>query len=324
MTEILQYLKKNIDENAEIKSWNAKRYLNLQLAGSYEYYQVTILMETFLLIKPLDNFTILKTKLHIDKIYEKTGYEVAVLLNEPTAYKIKKMLKERIAFLTMDKQMFLPFLALHIRQQRFNDMEVQKRDKFTPATQMVFLAILYSEKNEFDVEELTDSLNVSAMTILRAMEELKRIGVVKQEISGLTRRKKIYTPISRKEYYHIGKEYLINPVRKSCYVSYIPNSIKKYRAGLTALSEQTMLGEPEHEVYAVCVKQSVLSEYQVAKEQAIEEGMCEIQFMQYDVGSLTNNQYVDFVSLIMSLDKKDDRIEIAIDELMEEIEWYEE
>jgi hypothetical protein len=46
--------------------------------------------------------------------------------------------------------------------------------------------------------------------------------------------------------------------------------------------------------------------------------------MKYDIGALTKNEYIDPISLIMSLPKKDDRTEIAIDELMEGIVWYEE
>ena len=71
MNEIIKYLQSSIDEKAEVKKWNAKEHLNLQLAGSYEYYIVSVLMETFLLIKPLEEFTISKTKIHINRITEK-------------------------------------------------------------------------------------------------------------------------------------------------------------------------------------------------------------------------------------------------------------
>ena len=115
------------------------------------------------------------------------------------------------------------------------------------------------------------------MTILRAMEELKHLNIIKQGIAGKTGRKKLYAPIEKKNYYRIGKEYLVNPV----------NHI-------------------------------------VTKAQALAEGLPEIQIMQYDIGRLTKNQYVDPVSLLMSITRIDDRTEIAIDELMEGAEWYEE
>ena len=48
-----------------------------------------------------------------------------------------------------------------------------------------------------------------------------------------------------------------------------------------------------------------------------------IQIMKYDIGLITKNEYVDPVTLLLSLDTVDDRIEIAIDELMEGFDWYE-
>ena len=62
MEEILRYLKTNIDENCSIAKWKAKEYLNIQLAGSYDYYLVNAFSEDFLLIKPVDEMTIQKTK----------------------------------------------------------------------------------------------------------------------------------------------------------------------------------------------------------------------------------------------------------------------
>ncbi|MBS6194040.1 MAG: hypothetical protein KH828_00485 [Clostridiales bacterium] len=322
MTGVLDYLKQMIDDEATLEEWDAKQYLNLHLAGSYMYYRVTVLAETFLLIKPVEEQTIQKMKTHIFRIKEKTGYEAAVLVEQGTPYRVKKMLEERIAFLTEDRQMYLPFLALHIRKTQEKRAEAENKEQFTAATQMVFLALLYARQTEFCTEELVNDLKLSTMTILRAADELKKIGIVKCDIGGKTGRKKVFRPIEKKEYYRIGKEYLINPVKKSFYVSHIPNEVNAYKGGLTALAEQTLLGEPGNETYAVYGKISELEKYQVTKIQALTEGMPEIQLMQYDIGRLTENQYIDPITLNLSLKEKDDRTEIAIDELMRGIEWY--
>lgn len=323
MEAILDYLKQSIDEEATMEPWNAKQYLNLQLAGNYDYYLVTVLSEAFLLIKPVEEQTIQKTKTHMIRIQDKTKYEVAVLLEHATPYRIKKMLEERIAFLAVDKQMYLPFLALHIKKQTKQKMEAEKREKFTAATQMIFLSILYSDEKVFGAGELAKDLNISAMTVLRAIDELEKIGIVTCGIGGQTSRKKVFRPIEKKEYYRIGREYLMNPVKKRIFVRCIPDEVIAYKSGLTALGEQTMLGEPKGEIFAVYGNKEALAKNQVTKLQALEEGMPEIQIMQYDIGKLTLNQYVDPITLILSLEEMDDRIEIAIDELMEETEWYE-
>ncbi len=323
MKDILNYLKQCIDKDAVVERWNAKQCLSIQLAGKYDYYIVTVLTESFLLIKPMEEQTISKIKTHIMKIRENAKYEVAVLLEDATSYRIKKMLEERIAFLAVDKQMFLPFLALHIKKKQERKIEAEKREKFAASTQMVFLALLYSDEKKYGAEELARELNVSAMTVLRAMDELKKIGIVNCEIGGQTGRKKIFKPIDKNEYYRIGKEYLFNPVKRSVDVRFIPDDMKIYKSGLTALGEQTMLGEPNREIFAVYGNLKTLEKYQISRFQALEEGLPEIQIMQYDIGKLTGNQYVDPITLILSLGEKDERIEMAIDELMREAEWYE-
>jgi len=65
-----------------------------------------------------------------------------------------------------------------------------------------------------------------------------------------------------------------------------------------------------------------LIEYQVSKEKAMEENLPMIQIMKYDIGALTASEYIDPITLIYGLDQKDERIEIAIDELMEDTEWF--
>lgn len=322
MKEILNYLKQSIDEKATIEKWNAKQYLNLQLAGNYDYYLVTALAEEFLLIKQIEPQTIQKTKTHILRIQEKVEYEVAVLIEGATPYLIKKMLEERIAFVIADKQMYLPFLALHIKKQK-RKIETERKEKFTAATQMVFLALLYSNEKEFGAEELAKYLDVSTMTVLRAFEELRKIGIVNCEIGGQTGRKKVFTPIEKKAYFHTGKDYLINPVKKKINVSSMPELIEVYKSGLTALGEQTMLAEPHCKVYAAYGNMLQLEKNQVTKMEALEKGLPVIQVMQYDIGKLTSNGYVDPITMILSIGEKDDRTEIAIEELMEGIEWYE-
>ena len=324
MEEVLKYLKTNIDENCSIVKWKAKEYLNIQLAGSYDYYLANVFTEDFLIISPVDEMTIQKTSIHTRRIKDKTGYEVAILLENPSSYIIKKMIEERNAFITVDKQMYLPFLAIHLKQSKLKETETEDREKFTAATQMIFLYMLYSAQESFEAEELTEKLKVSSMTVNRTMTMLKQIGIVSQQIGGKTGRKKIYTPIERKRYFQVGKEFLINPVQKSLYVKAVPIGVEMYKAGMTALGEQTMLGEPDNLIYGVCDKKEISADELITKSQAVMEGLPEIQLMKYDIKELTKNEYIDPISLIMSLPKKDDRIEIAIDELMKGIVWYEE
>ena len=84
-----------------------------------------------------------------------------------------------------------------------------------------------------------------------------------------------------------------------------------------------MLGEPTHDIYAISGKQEKkIRDFQVDKEQAIEEHLPEIQIMKYNIGLLGKEGYVDPITLIKSLNESDERIELAIEEMMEGEEWF--
>ena len=323
MDIVLDYLKCNIDAEASIYEWNAKEILRLQIAGNYDFYFVSVLDSNFLLIKPKENMTIRIIKIQIEYIKEKTGYDLALLLENSTPYRTKKILEERIPFISVNRQMYLPFMALQIRSRQEKKQETEVHDKFTAATQLMYLYMLYQDTCIFGAEELAKDLKVSVMTILRGMNELEQIGLVYHDIAGQTKRKKIFKCIYKKDYYRLGKLYLQNPVRNSIYVKYIPQSIEVYKGGLFALSEQTMLGEPEHEIYAVDGKQGLrFQDLIVTKEQALEEGLPEVQLMKYNIGLLAKQGCVDPITLIKSLNKKDERREIAIVEMVGDREWF--
>ncbi len=323
MQTVLDYLKTNIDKNASMKKWNASTTLSIQLANSYQYYRVDALGEQFLLVEPLETQTVQKTKIQLDLIANKTDMQVAVFLKYATMYRTMKMLEERIPFIAADKQMYLPFMALHIRKQAEKEKKTMCIDKFTPATQLIYLAMLYMNLEAYGTDELAKKLNVSAMTVLRAIDELEQIGLGHYEIGGQTGRKKLFKTIEKTEYYRIGKKYLINPVKKTIFIKELPTMCTLYKSGFTALGEQTMLGEPTQETYAMCAKtEKMLLDLQVSYEQAMEEALPRVQLMKYDVSLLTENQYVDPITMILCLGEMDERVEMAIEELMEENEWY--
>ena len=322
MFNVLEYLRENVDDEVRIVKWNAKEHLSLHLASIYEYYHVSPLGIHFLMMRPKETVILSKIQIHMNQISETTKLETVLLLKDASPYLTKEMLKKRISFISEDKQMYLSFIALHLKKYRGTKMILEERSKFTAATQMVYLKILYSQSKKFEVNQLADELELSKMTVLRAVEELQNKNLVTMEIGGQTGRKKLIYPIGKEEYYRIGKQHLIDPVKKTIYVRELPEGTNRFRSGLTALAEKTMLAEPKREVLAVYENIGRLKNYQVTKMEALEEDLPDIQIMCYDIGKLTKDLSVDPITLIMSLDEQDERVEMAIEELMEEYEWF--
>lgn len=322
MNKIQNYLRESVDDHAVLHIWNPKEKLNLYLSGSFRFYLTELLEVQFLLIQPYEQGTVQKLKKQMDVISEKTDLPVAVLLEESTGYRVKKMIQERVPFICAEHQLYLPFLALQIRRQR-RPAEIDLSSRFTPSTQLIYLKLLYSDQKEFGLEELTEQLGLSSMTVVRGMNELAGRGLLGCQIAGQTGRKKIFIMNDKKEYWNRGRNLLINPVQKTIYVKTIPDNMVFYKSGLTALGEQTMLAEPDQPVFAAEYRmEEQLRPLQIPKDIAMEEALPAVQLMRYRIDLLTDTEYIDPVTLMLCLNDRDDRIEIALHELLEGKEWF--
>ena len=323
MEKLIKYLRETLDANATCKDWSdeAERTLSLQLFGAFKYTLATVLNEQILFLSPQGKYTPAQLKAWSKLIEEKTGIPAALALEEISPYASHRFIMDRVGFVVPGKQLSLPFLVLRIKTEKLRKTKEIK--KFAPAAQLVFLYILYSDQDKFCLETLSEELSISPMTATRAARDLADAGLLDVDVAGKTGRKKTLKRIPLKSYYSEGLQYLDDPVREVIYVSQIPHEMDLLKADLTALSEQTMLGEPEQKCYCAPSKmRKNFEEYEVTKEQALTEGLPKIQLMKYDTRLLSENGYEDPVSLILGLSEKDERIDMAIDELMRGKEWY--
>lgn len=324
MNNLEIYLKQNIDEHILIKKYNAKEVLSPYLAGGYTFYKVHLLNTDFYLVRPLEERTTIQLQKQIQNMEFKLGEPVAVWIDQLTPYKKKKYLSEKIAFICADDQMFLPFLGLQLQIRTKEQREENGLEHFTPMMQLIYLRILYSDKEEWTQQEVSDQLKVTTMSASRTLEKFVKIGLLDYTISGRTGRKKIYQCKNKKKYYMNGKKYLVNPIKQIFYASSIPIGVHTYVSGLSALGKLTMLEEPNYSIVATNPNEiGKLKKVRISREEAIEESLCEVQVMKYDIALLTSLEWIDPLSLVYSLNEKDERIEIAINEMLEEYEWYE-
>lgn len=323
MEQLIQYLKQTVDDQVTIEKYNAKEKLSPYLAGGYVFYIMQLLDCRFFLVKPLEEKTIAQLKKQLCNIQAKLGSQVVILTEKMTPYKRKKYLAERIPFICEDNQMFLPFLGLHMQMKTQLIKEEANVEYFTPAMQLIYLWILYSDEVEWTQQNISIQLKVTTMTASRALDSFVKLGLLEYSIAGQTGRKKVYQCKDKKDYFVKGKEYLMNPVKKTFYVDTIPQSVSTYDSGLSALGQKTMLGDADHSIIAVYGDAvDKLMQNQTTKDKALEEHLYEVQEMKYDFTLLTRDQCSDPISIIYSLKEKDERIELAIDEMMEEFIWY--
>lgn len=255
---------------------------------------------------------------------QKTKYEEA--LQCPVAYEVmlnsvsmrNALVKNGVPFVDLPGNVFLPFLGIVL--QDVYHKKLIKSDKMMPATQMVFLALLYMEDGESMLKsEVAYKLNLTKTSITRATAQLEEMGLIQQSKSGTEIA--IMRNHSRKEYYENAKEYLINPVQKEITIMRDEATFESFSAGETALSQVTELNPPRIEERALYKGLEVIDQLEFVDARYEDYGDClNIQLWKYNPSYFVREGRVDPVSLACTFKgNEDERIEMSIEELLEEL-----
>lgn len=248
------------------------------------------------------------------------------VLKMPVAYIVEitsdgmrnALINKSIAFVDLPGNIFLPFLGV-LLQDVYRKQSI-KTDKMMPATQMVFLELLYQNNEDgFLKSEVATRLNLTKTSITRATAQLESMGLIQQKKSG--KEISIVRNYSKKEYYKKAREYLINPVQKVMEVEWEDGISEAYKAGESALSLNTSLNPPRIKEYAIYKGAELVDQLiELDIRFADKEKCAKLQLWKYDPTYFARDGKVDPVSLACSLkDVKDERIEMCIDELMEDL-----
>lgn len=294
------------------------------LKQRYTLYAIDVGGQNFLgiLLKEKEDFkpaTFEKHLRQIDQILaDYDGY--CVITDGLPGYVRQRMVERRIPFVDIGRQLFWPELgaAYQKKKQKSSPPAVKK---ISPATQVVLIdALVEGLRQPVTPKMLSKKLGYTPMTMTRAFDEIEalKLGTIKRE----GRERQLLTEI-REVYWEHVKPFLKSPVRDTIRIinEQLPLDMR-LAAGETALAQQSMLVPPKEPVYALWSKRwKKLSE--TTKTIPIEDdGTCQIQLWRYDPNLFAREGCVDPFSLYLSLqDEGDERVELALEEMMENIQW---
>ena len=145
--------------------------------------------------------------------------------------------------------------------------------------------------------------------------------LVEQEKVG--KEVRMFQKSSPKELLEKAKSYLISPVQRKMVVRASNVSIQGLKAGETALSEYSMLNVPKLRTVAVykgAIECDVLEEVDARWEE--EQELVLLELWKYNPLLFEKEGKVDQISLACSMaDCKDERVEMAVEEMLEELVW---
>lgn len=317
------YLKEVLDVAVTAQEWDAGSRLPFYLRESYAFHEIRLLDTPCLLVvsREDEERTPATVRKHVEQVRAKWEGEVVFVVPAVSSYNRKRLIEQKVAFVVPGNQMYLPPLGIDLREH-FRKIRTGTQT-FSPSTQTVVLNVLLCpEEQEYTPSGLADELDYTAMTMTRAFDELESAGLGEVATEGRERRLRFGE--SKKEIWRKAQEYLRDPVKKRLWAEPLRSSWQAPAAGLTALAHYSLLAAPPNPVVAMSTEgwkiarqRKELRELPHASSESVE-----VELWYYDPQLFATDGVVDRLSLYLSLrEMQDERVEAALDEMMEAFPW---
>lgn len=294
------------------------------LARQYAFYHLTVGRTRFTaaFLRQENEFKPAQFIKHMRQVGSTDENEVCVVAQALPTYVRKRLIERGISFVIPRVQMYLPSLGMELRPQPRKKKPVTI-ERFSPATQVVLIHWLLGRiENLITPLELSKQLGYSAMSMSRALDELEPTQFSMVTRSG--RKRLIAFPENRKATWMQALPLLRNPISKTVrIIAHDLHGQDALPAGITALATQSMLSDTAYPEYAISRDAwKVMADLGTEQIPVEEPGTCLLQIWRYDPKTLEVDGLVDPFSLFLSLqNESDERIQIALEEMMERYQW---
>lgn len=315
-----RYLKETLDISVQLKKWKEAKKLPFFLRNLYAFFEVPILETSCLAMFAKDETaqTPATIRKHILQVQKKWNHEVIYVRQTMTAYNRKRLIEHKLPFVIPGNQMYLPLLGIDLREHFKNIRNMEPR--WSPSTQAVVLhVLLHDGVARFTPKKLANRLGYTAMTMTRALDELKGAGLGQIAMEG--RERVLRFDWNKKELWQKALERLRSPVRNRLWVTHSLNKPLGVKAGLSALSYYSALAEPANPVFALDGKRwkGIKTNRNLRVLEIAEPSACELEIWRYSPELFAKDGVVDRFSLYLSIEANDDeRVESTLEEMMEQ------
>jgi DNA-binding MarR family transcriptional regulator len=244
-------------------------------------------------------------------VHATSNFPVVLKQHSLTNGRRKALIENRIPFVT-DNQIYLPFLGVLLQNELYS--EPKAREKLMPSAQMLFFAYLYNNTNKMHTSAIAEKIGTSSMQITRAVRQLNKLNlfeVSKEGVQIVVRGK-----LNHRALFEAAAPYLLDPVRDILYVPRNEQAEQLPLAGISALSENSMLAAPNLRTFAFYSKSEKL---QGESGLTDNERQVRVEIWKYNPLTLSDEKNIaDPLSVIVSLknEKPDERVEQAIDGIL--------
>jgi len=320
----VDYLGETLGITVRPEPWDGCRSLPVFMQSLYDCYSARILNEQCLLLvsreeeEEITPAAILK---HHDIARKKWPGIVIIAKRAIQSNNRQRLVEYKVPFVVPGNQLYLPDIGLDLREHFRRVRETGK--PFSPATQVVVLRTLSTGSHgPLTTTQLVGVLPYTPMTIKRAFDEIEQAQIGVTKMRG--RERELRFEKTGRELWDAALPFLRNPVQRQVTAMFPSGAVTGLEAGLTALSRYSMISAPALPALAISAEawKTAKTNPNVREIAYQDENACLLEIWRYDPHLLSADHTVDRLSLFLSLrDSSDERVEIALDEMMEDLPW---
>lgn len=296
----------------------ALRQVWVEARTAFRFYSCTFKDAELVMLeqKSSQRYTPRKLRLTAQRLYDIWGKDVVFIFEHLPYVERNRLINQDVFFVVSGKYAFLPNLLIGAREA-----EPTKREKLTAVAQWLLLAYLQGmDVNHKTAKELEQTTPFHYVTLTRAFRLLEGLKLCRIE-TGDDKFKRIVFDTDKKALFERSSKYFIHPVKQRWYCDGIKDPKQYKLAGISALSHYSALNPDGTTTIALTAEQWKNHTEDSFLDANPIDGDCCVEIWQYQPIP-TDNQYVDKLSLALSLqDDHDPRVEKEVELMIERI-WH--
>lgn len=313
---IVSYLAKIIGVDVNVLATLKDKLIQLPIVikDSYVYIDVEIMgiRLTIVFPKDIENITPLQLSKHQTKMIEILGQPVVFAIEKIASYNISRLIKGNVNFIVPNKIVFIPDIMFVLRERKTEIKKVS--EEMPPVAQLIVLYNIHvSSLSGKSILEIAEYVQMAYPTVNVALHWLANNNII--DLNG-AKQKEVKFLYEGKDLWEKSLPLMTSPIERIIYSDIMVEDC--VYAGETAMGYYTMLAEPTMPTIAINKKCAKDNSGTFDKN----FGDYKVEVWKYSPRILSNNEYVDPLSLYLSLkDNKDERVQIECDNLIKEIKW---
>lgn len=324
LKELEEYLHDTLGQEFAIGSVHKKKMngLPLYLTTAYTPHELVLFGKKIVLIRKKSEVNETPGQIAKDVVRFRKHFknDVAVVLDELASWERKRLVEKKVPFIVLRRQLYLPMLLLDLREH-FPRNITAAPDYLSRAAQHTLLRqLLHGDVQNKSMADVAHLIGYSKMTVTKIRGELESLDLCTVENHGRSLR--ILFPMSAEKLWSKALTNMRSPVFKKHFVTGKISGLQF--AGTSALARKSTLQPDVLPTFAIWKKQydSVMREKHLEEIESEEGADLIVEEWYYNPSNISHTDTVDPLSLYLSLQENpDERIQIALDEMMETMPW---